>query len=332
MSASCDSRFLYVWSGENFPFVNLLSVVSVMRCHPNSRIEIFVINREPDSKWFKVLDSFANVHIEIVSPDDIFSHLPSNLHYVSESFRHLPENALSAKSNLLRYALLYLRGGIYLDFDVLILRSMDELMSKYSFVGEEMVWASDVKRLTSSWILYLSPANILWAVSHGAMWIDSQLFGGRFRTADRLKSSFKFWATYQLNNAVMGSTPRSDFLFEILKGVADANLDIRYSTGPTLVEQTSRTTEADVLRLGETAFYCIPPGQTYRLFFDRTFKIPDEAFGVHFAASNHEKFVNSFSPERLEMLPQESAMGRLIGELIQTFNKLTSNMLELSQR
>lgn len=327
-----DSQFLYVWSGTNFPFINLLSVVSVIRHHPECSINIVVVGEEPQSEWFAVLKNFRNVAVEFAEPGDVFAGLPPELKGVADSYQLLSARALSAKSNLLRYALLYQRGGIYLDFDVLVLRAMDELFQYESFVGRELVWASDVARHTRSWLIHLTPANMAWALSHAGMWIDSHVFAGALQLAQRLGPTFRYWSSFQANNAILGCSSGAEFLFDVLRGVSGSNLKVRYSTGPTLIEEICRSTRASVKVLSTSAFYYVPPGQTYRLFYDKKCSIPDEAFCIHFAASNHKNFVDSFVPDAVGGLSRETVMGALLPELMSFLNKHRLTHDELSQR
>ena len=316
MSNNIDLRFQYVWSGANFPYVNLMSVASVLRHHPDARICIAVVGEKPQSLWFDIVENLDQVEIEIIIPPQVFAELPEDLQFVGQCYDRLSATALSARSNLIRYALLYLRGGIYLDFDVLVVRSMKDLLGYSAFIGEEVVWASDEQHQNGSLLEFLWPRNLLWLFSHIAMWCDSHLFHGRMRMANRLNWTLGMWSKLQLNNAVIGSARHSDFLFDVLSGVSDSNLAVRYSTGPTLVESVSNSTNATFERLSPSAFYSIPPGQTYRLFYDANYVLPCDSYCIHYAASNHKTFVDNFSPTQVLGIADGTVMHSLTTEIV----------------
>ncbi len=324
MPTCIDQRFIYVWSGSNFPYVNVLSVLSTAKSHPDAEIMVFVFGETPKSAWFELLESIPQVAVVHTSPEEIFAQLPQRLQKVSEVFAALSPNALSAQSNILRYALLFLFGGVYLDFDVFVLRPMDELLSHRAFVGEELVWADDESRLLGSKSVYLAPRNILWVVTHCLMWLDSHVMAGRLRLAALLRPTFGPWSRYQMNNAVIGAAQKSEFIEELLLGAVEANTTIRYATGPTLIDKVVRQQTSDVDRRSADDFYAVPPGQSYRLFYDKNLSLPESAFLIHYAASNHPGFVSEFSPSQSGDYGRETVIGSILHELSQDIQSLTS--------
>lgn len=312
MTNSVEQRFFYIWSGVDFPYINLLSVVTTLHHHPNAWIDVYIVGKTPLTAWFKVLKNLPRITVHLISGPDVIAKLPPHLNEVQTAYNALNPEALSARSNVLRYAILYLYGGVYLDFDVLVLRPMDLLFRVEAFAGEELVWADDVPRLQGKKLVFAKPRNILWSISHVAMWCDSHLFRGRMRIAAILAPTFRYWAKYQMNNAVLGAKPGSDFVEELLVEVMQADTRIRYSTGPTLVETVTLTTSSSMNPLPSEYFYAVPPGQSYRLFFDETLQLPDSAFLIHYAASNHSAYVNELSPARIHEWSPNTVMGAVV--------------------
>lgn len=309
MSNNVEQRFFYIWSGVDFPYINVLSVVSTLHHHPKATVDVYIVGERPLTAWFEVLENLQRVTIRLISGFDLIGQLPPHLHEVEEAYNALSPSAHSARSNVLRYAILYLYGGVYLDFDVFVLRPMDPLFHLDAFAGEELVWADDVPRLQGKRFLFARPRNILWSLSHAAMWCDSHVFGGRLRVATMLTPSFRFWSKYQMNNAVLGAAAGSEFVEELLMGVIEADVRVRYSTGPTLVESVTSTTSTSVNPLPADCFYSVPPGQSYRLFFDETLQLPDNAFLIHYAASNHAARINELVPSRIHEWSPRTVMG-----------------------
>jgi hypothetical protein len=324
MSNRIMRRFIYIWSGSNFPYVNVLSVVSTLKSHPNAQIIVYFVGETPKSEWSELLENIPQVSIVHTSPDEIFAQLPEHLEKVAEVFHALSPNALSAQSNILRYALLYPFGGVYLDFDVLVLRPLDELLNCEAFVGEELVWADNESRLHGQTNIYLAPRNILWAVTHCLMWLDSHVTKGRLRIAELLQPTFRHWSRNKCNNAVIGASQRSEFIEELLLGVFTASTTIRYATGPTLIDKVVCRQSSNVDRRPSTDFYAVPPGQSYRLFHDRYLSLPQSAFLIHYVASNHPRFVSDCEPLQDAEYDKDTVIGSILNELSQEIHTLVS--------
>lgn len=324
MPICIDQRFIYVWSGSNFPYVNVLSVLSTSRSHPDAEIMVYVFGETPKSVWFELLESIPRVSIVHTTSDEIFAQLPQRLQKVAEVFNALSPNALSAQSNILRYALLFLFGGVYLDFDVFVLRPMDELLSRRAFVGEELVWADNATRLRGQKGVYLAPRNILWAVTHCLMWLDSHMMEGRLRLASLLRPTFRYWSRYQMNNAVIGAVQESEFIEELLLGAVEVNPAIRYATGPTLIDTVVRQQTSDVDRRPADDFYAVPPGQSYRLFYDKNVLLPESAYLIHYVASNHTGFVYEFNSLQGVEYSKDTVIGSILHDLSEDMHTLIS--------
>jgi Glycosyltransferase sugar-binding region containing DXD motif len=99
----------------------------------------------------------------------------------------VPANAYSARSNLLRYALLYERGGVYVDFDVLVRKPLADLGGGRAFVGSEQVWAFDQARVEGKWRASMLPATVGWALAWALRRADCKMNGGRAHLARRLQ-------------------------------------------------------------------------------------------------------------------------------------------------
>ena len=329
MSPCIEQRFIYVWSGNNFPYVNVLSVLSATKSHPDAEVLVYVFGADPKTVWFKYLEDIPQVSIIRTSPEELFAQLPQELQKVARTYEALSPSALSARSNILRYVLLYLFGGVYLDFDVFVLRPMDELLNRKAMVGEELVWADDEARLLGRRGIYLAPRNIVWAASHCLMWLDSHLMEGRLRLANLLRPTFGFWSRYQMNNAVIGAAPKNEFIEQLLLGAVEANTTVRYATGPTLIDKVVRLQKSDVDVRPADDFYAVPPGQSYRLFYDKCLTLPESAYLIHYAASNHPGFVSEFNPLQGVEFDKETVMGSILHGLSEEMRLLTSHQTRL---
>lgn len=314
VSSHIDERFFYVWSGANFPFINLLSIASVLTHHPKAHICV-VVDAFPSSSHFEELRNRPNVEIQLVNPDVLFSQLPIKFQHVKSIFYSLPENATTARSNIIRYVLLYLYGGVYLDFDVLLLKPLTALLPNKSFIGEEFVWVDNCARLRGSRSIFLYPRNILWAVTQLVLRLDAFVFRGALHMGYFLRRSFRLWSRPQLNNAVIGSVAESEFLSLVLWHLRDSDPKIRYSTGPTLVQKVAELKNHEATVLPSETFYCVAPGQSFRMFKDERLKLHPDAVGLHYVASNHLREIDELTSGRISSLTDTSIMSLVLRDV-----------------
>jgi len=285
------SHFFYIWSGASFPYLNLVAVQSLLRVEPEARVTVYIVGDKPQSLFFQDLCALSRVEVAQVSPASVFAQLPVELHHVGSVYEQIPSSSASARSNILRYALLYIHGGVYLDFDTVILRSMQDLSLHQTYIGEEVVWAGDESRVAGKWWICLSPRNLFWLASWLLRRADSAWFSGHLRLSAVLKGTHRIWAKTQPNNAVMGSVAAAPFIRELLLACLSADTSVRYSTGPTLVSHLSEKFPHLVTVLPSGCFYAVAPGESFRFFADRTLELPTSTYLVHYAASNHKKLI-----------------------------------------
>ena len=161
------------------------------------------------------------------------------------------------------------------------------------------------------------------------MWLDSHLMEGRLRLANLLRPTFGFWSRFQMNNAVIGAAPKNEFIEQLLLGAVEANTTVRYATGPTLIDKVVRLQKSDVDVRPADDFYAVPPGQSYRLFYDKCLTLPESAYLIHYAASNHPGFVSEFNPLQGVEFDKETVMGSILHGLSEEMRLLTSHQTRL---
>ncbi len=250
-----------------------------------------MVGPEPQNETFENLRGLERVSIVGIEPEDIFSQLPSDIKDVGTIFYKIPESSASARSNILRYALLYLNGGVYLDFDTVVTRSLSDLAGHQCFIGEENVWVGDEDRVTGKWWVCLYPRNLFWLTSWLLRRADSAWFSGKLQIARALEKTDAIWSKKQPNNAVMGAVAQSPFIRELLLACLDTDFTVRYATGPTLISQIAENFPDLVSVLPVNYFYSVAPGESFRIFTDQTLMLPPEAYLIHYAASNHKKLI-----------------------------------------
>jgi hypothetical protein len=288
--------------GRGFTYSARLAVESIAQADPGARIEVHLLGDRPDSLHFDLIEAMPEVHVLPIDLDALFVDHPSLL----AVFHRIPDTALSARSNLLRYLLLWHRGGVYVDFDVIVRKPLADLAGGADFIGVERVWSHDQPRVEGRWRLLMLPGTLGWALTWCARRFDSRFLHGALRLGDRLRILDPFWSTFQPNNAVIGAAAGSPFLAEVLKGAHQVDPTVRYALGPSLVAEAARQHPRTIRALREQILYPVPPADSFRYFEDRHLELHDETALIHYVSSNHQALLASLEPgdQRIECRPE----------------------------
>jgi lactosylceramide 4-alpha-galactosyltransferase len=134
-SSSCKIRFFMTWISplKGFSERELLSVESLFKSHPKACLVI--VSKSMDSKkGTQILRPFVKNGFRVIAVEPDFNYIFKNTHAESWFNRLKQGNVNPGEvslgqnlSNLLRLSLLYKFGGIYIDADVMILKSFSNL-------------------------------------------------------------------------------------------------------------------------------------------------------------------------------------------------------------
>ncbi|KAH6773722.1 hypothetical protein C2S52_003373 [Perilla frutescens var. hirtella] len=133
--SSCKFRFFMTWisSAESFGDRELLCVESLFKTHPNGCL--IIVSSSLDSPiGMQILRPFSDKGFKVTATSPDFNYLLKNTaaeawyNQLKRGNVNPGEISLGQNlSNLLRIGLLYRFGGIYLDTDVVVLKSFSEL-------------------------------------------------------------------------------------------------------------------------------------------------------------------------------------------------------------
>lgn len=280
-------RIHFVWTGRHFPYHARLAVESAIVAEPDASIEIHIVGEPPTTVDFEAVRRRPEVTTRMYSLPTLFERCPSGPRRLLDLVERIPDGATSAISNLARLAVLWERGGIYLDTDVLVRRRLTRPDGGRAFVGRELVWADNRARVAGDLDGWHRLRTIPWALDWSGRRLDCMLTGGAIGLAGRPPVG----ARLQVNNAVIGAPERAPFVQAALEAAADADPTVRYALGPSLLDDVSRA-HPDLVELAPTArYYAVPPGQSFRCFEDRRLTLPAEAQVLHYVASNHRRLL-----------------------------------------
>jgi hypothetical protein len=215
-----------------------------------------------------------------------------------------------SRSNLARAIVLYLRGGIYLDLDVLVLRDLLPLRRYPAFVGSEhIVWPGWACRGMSVQRLLKSPLLDLLRKLTVALPEGERLFQ---RTAS--------WYPRAVNGAVLGARARHPFLTWLLQRtceVPEAEWQLKHRLGTHVLQRSEDGYPGtDLMILPPEAFFPLGPEVSRQYFRQRHSPaqtvqriVSPRTYALHWYSSVTD--ITAFSPEQLSGMAQRSVYGHL---------------------
>jgi hypothetical protein len=141
MANKIERNYFLFWTGQDFQYVNYLCVLSLVKSNAVKKCEIYY-DEEPvhNCNWEK-LRALDNVRLIRFNFENMVELAQLN----KEDFRAFLSKALpNEKSDFFRYLVLYCYGGIYFDFDCLVIRDLDPLLNCDFFLGVEEYSRNDL--------------------------------------------------------------------------------------------------------------------------------------------------------------------------------------------
>jgi hypothetical protein len=288
---SIPLRAHFIWFGQSFPWVNVLAVRSAAL---RGGFEELVLHHDSDlspTPFYRELAATPGVRFEPIAVEELMSGCGQFAAELLQAYHRLKSPA--TRSDLLRYALLFARGGVYLDIDTITLADFSQLCGQSAaFCGQErIVYAVEIARsrdlrVRSYAKLRSSLRNLVRRSSSGP---------ALFRRIERL---------YPLaaNPAVLGSEPGSALLTRLLSELIVTPADEQprpAAIGPHLLQRVLATGGSEhVAVLPPAYFFPLAPEICEHWFrFDTRTRLTDvlepSTHVVHWYASGRTRQVAS---------------------------------------
>jgi hypothetical protein len=241
----------FIWFGRDFPWVN---VVALRSAAVRGGLERIVLHHADDlsaTPWWGQVLGVPGLEARRLEPESLLARTPQGGSLVPLYRRR---TAPAARANMVRAAILWLEGGVYLDLDTVTVASLQPLCTHSpAFCGvERIVFPTAVVR---------SRNPVIWSRA-------------LLKTAlrDLLRRLPRGWALFRqletrypvaVNNAVVGAEAGHPLLEDLMQRMVtlDPRRQIkRYALGTHLLEQAVREYEAeDLLVYLPAAFYPLGP-------------------------------------------------------------------------
>ena len=244
----------FCWIGASLPWAYVFAVLSAAERSELPEIILHHTDVLEDGAELRALRNAPRVRLSRIDPFACLTEAGRALGVGGELaalYRRLASPVMRA--DILRAAILYLQGGVYLDLDTVTTASLLPLLNTPQFVGSEfIVWPHWVRA---------SHSPVVWARHLSLDLIRKALrrMPQGWRTFRRVE---KFYFR-GVNNAVMGAEAGSRLIADYLRAmltVSAERLAEAYALGPDLLQDVvDRYQHGDLAIAAPQVFYPMPP-------------------------------------------------------------------------
>ena len=249
-----------VWMGRKLPFYAGLAIRTAALRGGFDKILLHHTDPLEEEPWWKDVFDLPGVRRCPLNPTGLLSQVANGRPGLVDGYfaLKLPAN----RSDLLRAALLFLHGGVYLDTDVIVLHAFQKLLGEGMFLGANRS-VYDYRSSDAGWLSRFG-ARVRSALREGL----SRLPDGHrhFRRIQRLYPEHP-------TTGIWGSAPCHPLLGHVIDRTAkllrdrDPDQQDYNAVGPFLVQRVlSEHGWEGVLRLSADYFYPLPPVIARRWF------------------------------------------------------------------
>lgn len=256
------NRIFFIWFGNDLPWTAGLAILSAYKIQTPEEITLFYNDSIPSGEGYDLIKNIPTLRFEKITPD-YFDNLEDN-GITYKLFQELPSPA--TKANLLRLAILYKQGGIYLDTDVIMIRSINHLLNQKGFCGTEPVALPQD--------LFSSLHILRWAAC-GIKFVLREICA-RLPNGYSLFRIFESGFTAAANNAVLASTPSNPLIkqaFSTIAKMPSKEQKKRFRLGTHLLQRLTRNQSSPEMTVyPSTFFYPLGPEISAHWFYSGTDK------------------------------------------------------------
>ena len=242
----------FIWFGASFPWLHVLAIRSALTVGGFDRVVLHHDSDLTDSRWWSAVADEDAFEARPLDPEAMLGAVDSIGPALVQIYREM--DAPAARANMVRAAILWNEGGVYLDLDTVTVGSFDDLLLRDDFFcGEETIaYPAAVKKGRSplAWASALARDGVRDALRRAP--------GGwrAFRQIDRLYAK-------AVNNAVVGCPPGHPFAGALLRAMTEVPLErrrIRFELGTALLqEQVAKWDQPGLIVYPPELFYPLGP-------------------------------------------------------------------------
>jgi hypothetical protein len=227
---SIPTRIHFCWIGPVLPWAYVFAVLSAAAQGNMDEVVLHHTDALQDGPELAALRHAPSVRLNHIDPAALLGQAEAQLALLgglTSLYNQLKSPVMRA--DVLRAAILYLEGGVYLDMDTITVAALRPLLSSIPFIGaERIVWPHWVRLSRSPFVwarhLALDVLRTIWRLVPGG-WRGFHFIEG--------------WYVNGVNNAIMGSPPGAPLFAAYLRSMAAlpvARLGEPYALGPDMLQ------------------------------------------------------------------------------------------------
>jgi len=133
MRTRIPRNFFFYWSGQDFLFSYLMAVRSLLKTNPAARCEVYFREEPVHNPHWEVLKDLAGLRVVKADFPALFRRAGVDFEDAESCLNgNIQENQ---RSDIFRYLVLACYGGVYVDFDAVILKDFGPLLETDFFIG-----------------------------------------------------------------------------------------------------------------------------------------------------------------------------------------------------
>ena len=251
---SIPAKLHFCWIGPRLPWAYVFAILSAVERSELRDITLHHTDKLEEDEPLRQLRSVQCVRLQAIDAKRFLLQTGQAIGLDDQLAQLYTTLELSVmRADLLRAAILYTNGGLYLDLDTLTVASLRPLLVTKAFLGSDIiVWPSYIRQSRSPllWFRHL----LLDVIRKVCRWAP---FG--WQAFRRLQTFY----VRNVTNAIMGAEPHSPFFADYLKSMAlkpTSQLINKYALGPTLLQEIADRYTASELHIQEpSVFSPLPP-------------------------------------------------------------------------
>ncbi len=324
---SIPNHYHFIWMGPKKPYFLAVAIKSVLIRCDGAKVTLWSDRLDLDD-FPEVIESNIRFECKLLDTNQLIGELEEGVvkQVLTKNLgiagtrsntdkKTVTKPIERSKSNLLRYLILYLYGGVYLDADTIVLKNLKPLLESNSgFIGNE----------NSAWPI-AKREQLFHRVIWGPILEIVRFIAIKLPIGYRLNPLYAYLSSASENNAVLGFTAHHNYLFECFVHISKmSKKEILKSLrlGPFLLQRVSKTYDHhDLTTYPPKYFYPYGPLISEHFFRKRKkitpvldYMIDKDTYVIHWGASS--KFLNEFSKQDILNNASESVFTYLESEVI----------------
>jgi len=304
------NRVFFIWFGNRLPWATGLAILSAKQVQNPEEILLYV-DSEISGDGYDLIKDTPGITLKKID-ESLFSDLNDN-GLIWRLFQKFKKPAL--KSDLLRFALVYKYGGVYLDTDIIAIKPWNDLLQYKGFCGLEAV-AFPADLYTSS-----NPFRYLFA---GKLYLWRLLCAYIPQGWKIFRPTEKFFR-YSANGAILGSEPKNKIIedfFAKIGELKEKDFSVPACIGPHIVQKVTKNKSSENMEvLPSTYFYPLGPDISLHYFHKSSAKHLDKILSpqtriVHWYNSVEKKYLHRQVDKKWIEEYQNSAFAKLAQSII----------------